>query len=888
MDRLFILDAINYLYRSYYAIRPMTNSAGKSTHALYGFIRSIQKIIKDFSPSHLVCVFDGKNNTSSREKIYSEYKAHRDGMPSDLGQQLQEALLFCEYAGIPYLSIDNVEADDIIASIAIWAERLECDVFLCSSDKDLCQLISPHIKMIHIHKENLIVDVEKIVEMYGVRPTQMVDYLALVGDTSDNIPGVAGFGPKTAASLLQQFNDLKTIIEKMNEIASPRQRELLRIHKEEALLSQKLVRLYTDIPFPKKSSFFLLKSPNKEKLLAFYQSMNFSSLLKNFLEQPQNPGAKKDSLKTTYILIDTIEALDILIHSLRQKKIISIKTITTNLSPFRGRLLGIGICAEKGKAFYIPMKQEVAQSIILDRLKVLLEHKKIQFFGHDIKYDMHVLAQYNITLSNINFDTMIASYLLQPQKNRHSLRVLLLDQFGIVHPSSKELLADQKQPDSLNKLMSYGCQSADYIFRAKNVLSKELKERKLFKLFTSIEIPLISVLFLMEAYGIYVDLKKLEQLSIEIRKNLHILMEKIYTSTGKKFNLNSPKQLREILFEKIPIKITKRGKKTGELSTSAEVLESIQDEVPLAADILEYRTLEKLRSTYLDVLPHQLDPDTHRIHCTFNQSVTATGRLSCQDPNLQNIPIRSKIGRKIRSVFQPQRPDWSFLSADYSQIELRILAHLSQDPNLIHAFLTGQDIHNFTASQIFEVPLEKVTKSMRDRAKAVNFGLIYGQGAAGLSKQLKISVIEAKAFISKYFRQYPKIADYLESLKEQARESHMAYTLIGRQRPIPEIANKNFMVRSSAERLAINTPFQGSGADFIKIAMIEIQNQLQEYRDLGILILQIHDELLFEIADSALPQLEPMIKSTMESVYPLSVPLIVDIHIGKNWEECYN
>lgn len=888
MDRLFILDAINYLYRSYYAIRPMTNSAGKSTHALYGFIRSIQKIIKDFSPSHLICVFDGKNNTSSREKIYPEYKAHRDGMPNDLGQQLQEALLFCEYAGIPYLSIDNVEADDIIASIAKWAERKRCDTFLCSSDKDLCQLISPYIKIIHIHKENLIVDTEKIVEMYGVRPTQMVDYLALVGDTSDNIPGVDGFGPKTAALLLQQFDDLKTIIAKMSEITSPRQRELLRIHKKEALLSQKLVRLYTDIPFPKKPSFFLLKPPNKEKLLQFYKSMNFSTLLRNFLQHSHNTREKKDSLKTNYTLIDNIKAFDTLIHSLTQKKIISIKTITTDPSPFRGSLLGIGICAEKGRAFYIPIEQEIAQFIIFDRLKLLFEDKNIEFLGHDIKYDMHALAKYNITLSNINFDTMIASYLLQPQQNRHSLSVLLLDQFGVVHLSSKDLLAAQKQPDSLNKIMSYGCQSADYILRAKNSLSKQLKERKLLELFTSIEIPLISVLFLMESYGIYVDLRKLQQLSIDIRKNLHILIEKIYKSTGERFNLNSPKQLREILFKKIPIKITKRGKKTGELSTSAEVLESIQDEVPLAADILEYRTLEKLRSTYLDVLPHQLDPNTHRIHCTFNQSVTATGRLSCQDPNLQNIPIRSKIGRKIRSVFRPQRTGWSFLSADYSQIELRILAHLSEDPNLIHAFLTGQDIHNFTASQIFDVPLEKVSKSMRDRAKAVNFGLIYGQGATGLSKQLKISVVEAKAFISKYFMQYPKIADYLESLKDQARERQMAYTLIGRQRPIPEIANKNFMVRSSAERLAINTPFQGSGADFIKIAMIEIHNQLQDYQDLGILILQIHDELLFEIADSALPELEPMIKSTMESVYSLRVPLIVDIHIGKNWEECYN
>lgn len=863
----------------------MTNSTGKSTHALYGFIRSIQKIIKEFTPTHLVCVFDGMNNTSSREKIYPEYKAHRDGMPNDLSEQLQWAMLFCEYAGIPSLSIDNVEADDTIASIAKWAEMRGANVFLCSSDKDLCQLITPHVKMIHIHKDNLIVDRKKIIETYGVKPEQMVDYLALVGDTSDNIPGVVGFGPKTASFLLNQFGNLKTLLEKTNEIASPRQRELLRIHKKEALLSQKLACLQTNISFPKKPSFFLLELPHEEKLLEFYKSMNFSSLLKNFLEQPIEVPREKNSINAKYTGINSTEEFDALIRSLLQKKTIAIKTITTHSNPFRADLLGIAICAEKGKAFYLPWGK---QSRVVDKLSALFEKKTIGFFGHDIKYDLHVLAKYNITLPSIGFDTMIASYLLQPQKNRHDLNPLVLDRFGIVHLSSKDFSTIQKQFDSEEKIMSYACQSVDFIFRAKDILLKELKEKKLFKLLTSIEIPLIPVLFLMEEDGIYIDLDKLNALGIEIRQSLYLLIEKIYQSTGKKFNLNSPKQLREILFKEIPMHLTKRGKKTGELSTSAEVLESIQGQIPLAADILEYRTLEKLRSTYLDVLPHQIDPNTHRIHSTFNQSVTATGRLSCQDPNLQNIPIRSKIGRKIRSVFRPQRPDWSFLSADYSQIELRILAHLSQDPNLIHAFLTGQDIHEFTASQIFDVPLEKITKSMRDQAKAVNFGLIYGQGALGLSKQLKITVTEAKAFISKYFLRYPKIADYLESLKEQARKSHVAYTLIGRQRPIPEIMNKNFMVRSSAERLAINTPFQGTGADFIKMAMIEIHHRLLNHRDMGILILQIHDELLFEIADFALPKLKPMIKSTMESVYPLSVPLIVDINIGKNWEECYN
>ncbi|GAB4189463.1 MAG: DNA polymerase I [Simkaniaceae bacterium] len=893
MDNLYLLDAVNYLFRSYYAIGPMTNQKGESTNALYGFIRSVQKVIKEYSPTHLACIFDGPENKQYRTKIYGEYKAHRKEMPEDLYEQLEKALLFCELANIPYLSVAGVEADDTIASIAKWAENKKTNVFLCSSDKDLCQLVDERIKIINIHK-NLLIDKDKVKELYGIWPEQMVDYLALVGDKSDNIPGVPGFGPKTAAELLEQFSTLENLLSHIDQIASSRRQNILREHKEDAMLSQKLVQLHFNVDFPKQDSFFELKPPQLEKLTQFYHDMNFSTLLRELKPTeaiPIKEKPKAETISTSYKIIDNETDLKNLLKELAKENVICIDTETSELNPMAATLVGIGLSRKIGEAYYIPTNGALDFDLVIELLKPFLENKKLHFFGHNIKYDIHVFLNHGIQMQNICFDTMLASYLLNPQKNRHNLDILTLEEFNKVKTPIKDLIGSGKKQKSmfdvpLKQIADYCCEDVDYTYRLKEVFEKQLKKRKLNELLETIELPLIPVLVAMERNGMFIDTEKLKLMSHDLNKQIKELEKEIHDLAGEKFNINSPKQLSQILFTKMGLKTKKRGKKTGAMSTGAEVLEAMQEEYPIAGKILEYRALEKLRSTYVETLPKQLYVKTNRIHCTFNQSVAATGRLSCQDPNLQNIPIRSPIGKKIRRAFKPEKRGWSYLSADYSQIELRILAHLSEDPKLIRAFKNNEDIHRFTASQIFDVPLEEVTSEMRYRAKAVNFGLIYGQGVYGLAGQLGVSGKKAKEFMDLYFARYPSVQDFLESLKEKARKEHMAYTITGRQRPIPEILSNNAMVRAAAERLAINTPFQGSGADIIKMAMIEIHDKLLQKPHLGQMILQIHDELLFEVPDQYTNELQGLVKKTMESVFPLKVPLIVDIGIGKNWEEC--
>ncbi len=892
MDKLYLLDAVNFLFRSYYAIGPMTNEKGKSTNALYGFIRSVQKIIKEYRPDYLACIFDGPGNKQNRSKIYDRYKAHRKPMPEDLLEQLHDAMHFCELANIPQLTIPGVEADDTIGSIAKWAAAQNISVFLCSSDKDLCQLINDHIKIINIHK-NIVFDRKKVSEVYGITPEQFVDYLALVGDQSDNIPGVPGFGPKTVAELLNVYGDLNTLLQNVAELP-PRREALLTKHKEDALLSKELVQLKLDVDFPKSHSFYLLKTPQFEKLTEFYREMNFTTLLREL--QPTSTSLEMQTatnleIPTSYTMIEEEKELENLLKTLRPSKIVCVDTETSALDPLSADIVGVGLCHKPGIAYYIPFNGKLSTEIILKNLKPFLEDPEIQFVGHNIKYDMHIFLNYDIHVKNVYFDTMLASYLLSPQKNRHNLDVLALEEFNKVKQPIKDLIGSGKKQKSMAEIplasvADYCCEDVDYTLRLEERFVVKLKNHELDQLLHQMEIPLIKALVSMERNGIYLDKNRLSEMSGDLIRQIAHLQEEIHILADEKFNINSPKQLSAILFEKMGLKTGKRGKKTKSPSTGAEVLEALQDESPIAGKILEYRALEKLRSTYVETLPKQLHAKTNRIHCTFNQSVAATGRLSCQNPNLQNIPVRSAIGKKIRSAFKPEKSDWSFISADYSQIELRILAHLSEDPKLIDAFQHDEDIHRFTASQIFEVPLAEVSEEMRYKAKAVNFGLIYGQGAFGLSTQLGISMKKAKEFIERYFQRYPKVQSFLESLKEHTRKTMASYTIIGRRRPIPEIHSNNPMLRAAAERLAINTPFQGSGADIIKKAMIILHGELENNPHLGMMILQIHDELLFEVPDQYIPKMQEIIKNVMESVYTLKVSLKVDIGIGKNWQEC--
>lgn len=889
MKELYVLDAVNFLFRSYHAIGSMTNPKGESTNALYGFIRSVFKIIKEREPKHLVAVFDGPDNSKSRRELYSDYKIHRAGMPDDLVYQLKWALQFCEIAGIPYLSVPGVEADDVMGSIAKWCEKKEITNYLCSSDKDLCQLVSDHTFVLNVHKNNLLMDRDEVKKKFDVFPEQIIDYLAMMGDASDNIPGLPGIGPKTAAALLNEFDSLDNTFANTDKIKG-KKREVFEEGNDIAILSRKLATIQLDIPFPKEDEFFRLKEPALEKIKAFYQEMHFLTLLKELQIPEQKSGELDLQFETVendlhYTLINDEQELIKLLMELSTEKELCIDTESTSLNIMQAKLVGIGISNKPKQAWYVPLNGNIEKEKVIAHFKTLLENPEIAFFGHNIKYDLHILKRVGIEIVNIGFDTMVASYLVAPQKQRHSLDTLALELFGKVKMPISDLIGKGKKQISMlevpiDRVANYCAEDVDYTFRLKEIFAKEIKDKGHTELFEKIELPLIPVLFTMEETGIFLDKDKLQTMHIDLESSIALLREAVFSLARETFNLNSPKQLGEVLFDRMEIRPAKKTA-TG-YSTSADVLENLRDKHPIIEKVLEYRGLEKLRSTYVDALPKQIDPKTGRIHCTFSQTTAATGRLSSVNPNLQNIPVRSKEGRKIRTAFIPEKEGYSFLSADYSQIELRLLAHLSDDPTLIKAFQEGEDIHSFTAALVYGVPLTDVTKEMRYAAKAVNFGILYGQGPFGLSKEIGISQAEAKTFINTYFERYGKVRDYLAFCKESAREKGYSLTLLGRKRPIPEIDSKNSFIRQAAERLAINTPLQGTAADLIKMAMINIQKNLTQSR----MILQIHDELIFETRDDRLEALGKDVKEKMEGVIELKIPLTVDISIGKNWGEC--
>lgn len=889
MDKLYLIDASGYIYRSYFAIRQMTNAKGESTNALFGFIRSLLKLIKDFHPTHLAAVFDGPSNARSRSDIYADYKAHRKEMPKDLLYQILWAQQFCQLIGIPELMVPNVEADDTLGSVAQWAAEQGTTTYICTSDKDMCQLVNDRIFILNTFKENLILDPAGVVEQFGVLPNQIVDFLAITGDVSDNVPGLSGFGPKTAAELLTKFGTLDYILDHPLEVPGKKKQETLIQEKEKVLLGRRLVTLDTTVPFLNEESFFKKREPDLAPLREFYSYMNFSSLIRELESQIGPVPHAAESENVAYELVDDLDDLKKLLNDLSQYKEICVDTETTNILPMRAEIVGIGLGVEPKKAWYIPFNGSMDKQTLIKIFKALFENPNISFYGHNLKYDYHVLLNYGITITNISFDTMLASYLLNSHSRQHSLDQLALDLFGKVKIPIQELIGKGKNQISmsevpLNKICTYGCEDVDYTIRLKEVLAPQLVQRELKDLFYQLELPLLTVLAKMERHGIYLDVQYLHQLSIELAQNIAEVAEEIYTLAGETFNLNSPKQLSKILFEKMGIHPPKKTA-TG-LSTNADVLESLKTDHLIAAKLLEYRTLEKLRSTYVETLPSEVHEKDHRIHCNFNQSVAATGRLACQNPNLQNIPVRTEVGRKIREAFKPQLPGWSYLAADYSQIELRLLAHLSEDPILMNAFETQQDIHTFTASQIFNISIEEVTKEQRNQAKTVNFGIMYGQQAFGLSQELGIDPKTAAYFIQMYFERYHKVKNFIDQSKAQARLAGKAVTLLGRERLIPEITSPNTNIRMGAERLAVNTPIQGTQADLIKLAMLEIDREFTKRRLKAYMILQIHDELIFEVPDQEIEEVKQIVHHLMTNVMQLKIPLVVDINVGKNWKEC--
>ena len=886
MKKIFILDSLGYLFRSYYAIRNLSRKTGESTNALYGFIRAILKIMKDFEPTHLVAVFDGPNNTKKRVEIYPEYKSNRLHPPEDLPHQFEWAYQFCKLANIPTVRLEEVEADDAMAAIALWAEKQGAEAYICTSDKDLYQLVNDNIHILNTNKNNLIYDAEGVKEYFGVWPSQIFDYLSIVGDASDNIPGIKSFGPKTAVSLLSQAETLDNVIKDPDQYLNAKKKEVLFSQLDQLEVSRKLLRLFTEVEVPFEADFYALNEPNAADLMLFYEDMNFNSLLKEHqsLFGPA-PERVREIIKAE--VVEDLGELKSLVKALSKQKELCIDTETTGLNRMHDEIVGIGIGYDPDHIWYIPFNGRLKKEEIIEVLKPLLESTKVGFYGHHLKYDLHILLNHDIEVRKIIGDTMILSYLITPHLRQHSLDDLSLNHFGHQMISIKELIGSGKNQISMaevpiDKVAPYCSEDILMTIRLKEHLEAELEKQQLQEVYHKIEVPLIRVLLQMERSGIYLDKSLLGEMQKNIYRDLSTLEEETYALAGETFNLKSPKQLGEILYTKLsipPVKKTKTG-----YSTNAEALEMLADTHPIIEKIIHFRLLEKLRSTYVESLAEDCDKSTKRIHCNFNQTITATGRLSCQNPNLQNIPVKTEQGREVRAAFKPQNEGWHFLAADYSQIELRLLAHFSEDPTLLETFRNNEDVHTQTAAKIFNLPLSDVTKRERSLAKAVNFGIIYGQQAFGLSKQLKIGVSEAKKFIEAYFERYSHVKDYLESAKELAHSQGYAITLFGRKRPLPEIQSKNKLLKQAAERLAVNSPIQGSNADIIKLAMICIQEKLKNQKSL--MLLQIHDELLFEVPGEELMPLEALVKNEMEGVIELKVPLLVDIKIGKNWKEC--
>jgi DNA polymerase-1 len=884
VNKLYVVDAVNYLFRAYFAIAPMSNPKGVPTQALYGFIRSIQKLIKEQKPSYLVAVFDGPNNKRSRQAIYQEYKAHRKQAPDDLVPQFDLTLTYCKAQGIPILQIDGIEADDTIASIAKWAKQHNITSYLCTSDKDLMQLVDDTTFILNPAKDHQLIDKDKVQELFGVTPAQMLDLLAMMGDSSDNIPGLPGFGSKTAALLLQEFHSLDNLLNHPDKVKGAKKQQTLKEHRDLALLSRSLATLNTQIPIPQEPSFYQLQDPDVATLGQFYEDMHFQTLQKELLSQWQ----RSSDTTLRYHTVTSPTDLHRVLTLFKEAEEIAIDIESTSLQFMDAHIVGIALSRQPKEAFYIPFNGPLDLTDCRTALNTFFQTTKGRFVGHHIKFDLHLLQREGLTLSNVYFDTLLASHLLYPERRHHDLDILSLEHLKIAKIPIETLIGQGKKTRSMadvpiEQVSKYACEDVDCTLQLKNLFEPLLQTSDLLQLFYDIEMPLIPILWKMEEQGIYLDIEVLAHHKKNLETTLSSLTQALLQYAPEPINLNSPKQLHHLLFE--VLKIPKPKSKTA-FATGADVLESIRDAHPIIDLLLQYRTLEKLRTTYLEALVDTVSLSTQKVHCTFNQSVTSTGRLSCQHPNLQNIPVRTKEGNAIRSAFRPQDPAFVFLSADYSQIELRLLAHFAKDPTLCQAFLEGGDIHLHTAARLFQIQTHQVTQTQRSKAKTVNFGILYGQGAVSLAKQLHMSTKEASQFIKHYFETYPGVHAYLESCKEEARSKGEVVTLFHRRRPLADIHSPNHALRAAAERLAINTPLQGTVADLIKQAMILIDQELQLNPLAAHLLLQIHDELLFEVRHDQALDLAQKVQYHMEHAIELDVPLVVNIAVGKNWAEC--
>lgn len=912
---IILVDGSSYLYRAYHALPPLTNSRGQPTGAVYGVISMLKKLIEQYHPQYMAVVFDAKGK-NFRHEMFADYKAHRPPMPDDLRAQIEPLHELVDALGLPRLVVPGVEADDVIGTLASQAARQGMDVLISTGDKDMAQLVNEHITLINTMNNSLL-DIPGVVEKFGVPAERIVDYLTLIGDTSDNIPGVPKVGPKTAVKWLQEFGSLENIVQHAGDIKG-KIGDNLRDSLEQIPLSYKLATIVCDVDLEQKPTDLTRLAPDQEKLHQLYSTLEFKTWLKE-LDAAKSPADATDSAPVTTAESDESTATNVSVvpaeitaqwetvldenrfnhwlKKLEQADIFAFDTETTSLDYMQARIVGVSFCIEPGKAAYVPVGHDypgapaqLDADRVLAALRPLLENPRQKKLGQNLKYDTHVLANHGIHMQGVAHDTLLESFVLDSTK-RHDMDSMAerLLQYKTIHfedvagKGAKQLTFNQVD---LQQAGPYAAEDADITLRIHQVLQAQLQQLpSLNTIYQDIELPLMPVIQRIERNGVRVDAAMLAKQSRELSARLAQIEKQAFAVAGESFNLGSPKQIQEIFFDKLKLRVVRKTPK-GQPSTAEDVLEELADEHELPRLILEHRGMSKLKSTYTDKLPQQINPDTGRVHTSYNQTGAATGRLSSTDPNLQNIPIRTEEGRRIRQAFIAE-PGNKLISADYSQIELRIMAHLSADKGLLKAFAEGRDIHRATAAEVFALDLDDVTTEQRRAAKAINFGLIYGMSAFGLAKQLGIGRNEAQAYVEMYFARYPGVKEYMDNTRQRAHETGYVETVFGRRLYLPDINAKNGQLRQYAERTAINAPMQGTAADIIKKAMITLDRSLQAAKLDVRMVMQVHDELVLEVAANQVDTVREMVIRDMQSAATLKVPLIVEAGVGDNWDEAH-
>ncbi|KGG81206.1 DNA polymerase I [Caloranaerobacter azorensis H53214] len=886
LKRFMVIDGNSLLHRAFHALPPLQTKDGIYTNGVYGFLTMLNKIVEEYSPEYICVVFDKKVPTF-RHKEYTEYKANRAKTPDELIMQFDILKDVLKKLNITTLEIDGFEADDIAGTLASIGEKEGLETILVTGDKDYLQLATENIKVLITRKgiTNLeIYDEQTVKEKYGINPNQLIDLKGLMGDKSDNIPGVPGIGEKTGIKLIKEFGSLEGIYENLESISGKKLKERLIENRLQAFMSKKLAKIVTEVPINVDLQELRKREPDYDELIDLYRKLEFNSLLNKIRKNTEDNQASDDlaDIDCNYEIVQDLGVIDSIIQSINKNKSVYLKFIQED------KIIGLTIKTETTKTYYIDLIEEDFKEKVLLKLKDIFEDENIEKKGHHLKEDILILLKNRIHLRAISFDSMIGQYIINPSQNSYSIKELAKEYLSVYIKDEDDILGKGKNRKKITdipledraKIFSV---KLEIVSKIENLVKEKIQKYNMNELYYKVELPLVEVLAFMEFEGFAVDIEKLKELGEEFESKMTELTEEIYSIAGEKFNINSIKQLGYILFEKLELPVIKKTK-TG-YSTNAEVLEKLKGEHPIIEKILEYRRIMKLKTTYVDGLLSLVDKKDNKIHSTFNQTVTTTGRISSTEPNLQNIPIKTDEGRKIRKVFIPSSEEYKLVDADYSQIELRVLAHITDDPNLKEAFYNDEDIHTKTASEVFNVPKSDVTPLMRSRAKAVNFGIIYGISDYGLARDLNISRKEAKLYIESYFAKYKKVKEYMDNIIKEGKEKGYVTTIMNRRRYLPELKSRNFNIRSFGERMAMNTPIQGSAADIIKIAMVNVFNELKKRKLKSKLILQVHDELIIEAHKDELDQVKQILKSQMENAFKLGVPLKVDMKIGDSWYE---